>query len=404
MTIILNPANTYPPKTNPANADPIKQQTAAVISALDSALSPYGWNAKWQQAYEHFIEAHPQPPSAPGPQALFQPARLLVDHGSRFLVRTPLGESWMQRPLDGALTLAVGDWVVCTRDPFDDETVHFKGLLPRATKFSRAAAGSKVKEQILAANIDTVFLVQSLNHDFNLRRLQRYLIAAWESGARPVVVLTKADLITMEAHLDEKLQAVEGVAIGVPIVPVSALTHKGLEALNPYLGMGTTVALLGSSGVGKSTLINTLIGQERLATQDIRTDDSKGRHTTTHRELVILEGGAVLVDTPGMRSFALWDAEEGIAQVFGDVEALMAQCQFKDCDHRRTSGCAVQRALTEGQLPYGHYESWQKLQKEQRLLESKLKRKEKALDKQQAAWKQKKPQRSDIIKRALSEY
>lgn len=383
-------------------------------------LESLGWDSRWQQAYDAFIWASGTPKNhsdtiqmnhcgdiPTGNSAQQMPARILLDHGQRFLVSATDGERWVSRPTPLHMPpegLAAGDWIIVSQDPYSTDTAHFVACLPRRTKFSRLAPGNKVQEQILAANIDVLFLVQSLNKDFNLRRLQRYLIAAWESGARPVVVLTKSDLCQDPTQLEDKLQQVESVAPGVDIVAVSALQHEGLESLEPFLGQGKTVALLGSSGVGKSTLINTLVGKAMLATQGIREDDSKGRHTTTHRELVPLQGGGILIDTPGMRSFALWESEAGMQQVFGDVEALARDCQFVDCDHQHTSGCAIQQALAAGTLEQGQYINWLKLQKEQRILDNKIRRKERLLDKQQASWRKKKPHRADVIKRAMQEY
>ena len=362
-------------------------------------LNNYGWNSERELAWHQMLQTQIN-------AAALVPARIVLDHGERLMVIEPQGEAWLQRPSEAQCkeTLAVGDWLAVSRDAFTANQVHFHELLPRTAKFSRSAAGTKVMEQILATNIDTVFLVQSLNHDFNLKRLERYLIAAWESGAKPVVVLTKSDLCTDELQLNRKLGQVREVALGVDCIPVSALNRTGLEALDPYMQPGQTIVLLGSSGVGKSTLVNTLLGEDLLATQEIRGDDSKGRHTTTHRELVLLENGALLVDTPGMRSLSLWEADYGIMQVFGDVEALMASCQYSNCDHKRTDGCAVQKALKSGQLSEIHYENWIKLQKEQRILANKLIRKEKNLERQQDQWKQKKPQRSQALRNALYEY
>jgi ribosome biogenesis GTPase len=236
-----------------------------------------------------------------------------------------------------------------------------RGILPRISKFSRKVAGSVVEEQNVAANMNTVFLVMALNQDFNVRRLERYLVLAWESGADPVVLLSKADSCD---RIKESVAEVESVAIGVPIHVISSLDNKGLDALAPYFGEGQTAALQGSSGVGKSTLINRLVGSDVQATGDIRRSDDRGKHTTTRRELIALPGGGLLIDTPGMRELQLWEADGGLDASFRDVEQLAVRCRFTDCRHDREPGCAVQEALADGSLDYGRYRSYMKLQRE----------------------------------------
>jgi ribosome biogenesis GTPase len=262
----------------------------------------------------------------------------------------------------GAAYPAVGDWVlVHLPGPTPEHgAARIERLLERRTKFSRKEAGNRSAEQVIASNIDTVFLVQSLNRDLNLRRLERYLALLWESGAEPVVVLSKADLCPdREAAVAE----VEAVAHGVSVLVLSAVTGEGLEEVGRYLGEGATVALVGSSGVGKSTLVNALLGEERMAVRDIR-DDDRGRHTTTSRHLILLPGGGILIDTPGMRTVILWEGEEGIETTFGDIEALAASCRFTDCTHDTEPGCAVQAALADGTLEAARYRSYQKLLRE----------------------------------------
>ncbi|RHW42340.1 ribosome small subunit-dependent GTPase A [Neobacillus notoginsengisoli] len=262
---------------------------------------------------------------------------------------------------------AVGDWVILSsRIEEGKGTIH--GILPRFSKFSRKAAGQTAEEQIVAANIDTVFLVNSLNDDLNLRRIERYLLLAWESGANPVVILSKADLCE---DVGAKVAEVEAVAIGVPIIPVSAEMNEGLDRLAPFLKPGKTVALLGSSGVGKSTLTNSLLGEKRQAVKEIREDDDKGRHTTTHRELILLPNGAVLIDTPGMRELQLWDSQDGLSGAFGDIEELAELCKFRDCRHTDEPGCAVQAAILRGDLPEDRLASYNKLQRELAYIERK---------------------------------
>ena len=253
---------------------------------------------------------------------------------------------------------AVGDYVMVSCADPDTAIIH--QVLPRKSLFVRKAAGTSKTEQAVAANIDTVFLCMSLNNDFNLRRLERYLAVAWESGADPVVVLTKADLC---ADLPQKQREVETIAMGVDILTTSAMELEGYRQIMPYITEGRTVAFVGSSGVGKSTLINRLLGEERLTTDGLRKDD-KGHHTTTHRELLFLPNGAMVIDTPGMRELGMWDAASGVEQTFTDIEALAAQCRFRNCSHTSEPGCAVRAAIRSGELDSGRWQSYQKLKNE----------------------------------------
>ncbi|MBS4177987.1 ribosome small subunit-dependent GTPase A [Lederbergia citrea] len=262
---------------------------------------------------------------------------------------------------------AVGDWVVMTVRPEEGKaTIH--AILPRKSKFSRKVAGVTTEEQIVAANVDHVFIVAALNADFNVRRIERYMLTAWESGANPVIVLSKADLCD---DVDEKVRKTETVAIGVPIHVVSAEQNIGLEGLSAYLEKGRTIALLGSSGVGKSTLVNAFTGKESLKTGGIREGDDRGRHTTTHRELIVLDQGGILIDTPGMRELQLWEADTGLGQGFADIEVLGEQCKFRDCQHNGEPGCAVGQAITDGELDLERFKSYLKLQKELAYLDRK---------------------------------
>lgn len=256
---------------------------------------------------------------------------------------------------------AVGDWVVIEPLPGNDARALIHAVLPRRTKFSRKAAGEQLLEQIVAANIDTVFLVSSLDANFNLRRIERYLAAARASGAQPVIVLNKADL-TAEAA--QRRAEVDAIARGTPIVVTSALKRGGVKPLRAWLKPRTTVAFLGSSGVGKSTLINELVGDEILATQEVRAIDGKGRHTTTMRELVISPDGVLIIDTPGMRELQPWQADEALEDVFADLRALTWRCKFTDCSHTTEPGCAVQAALADGSLDPARWHSYLRLQQE----------------------------------------
>ena len=233
--------------------------------------------------------------------------------------------------------------------------------LPRRTFFSRREPGPVPRDQAVAANFDYVFIMQSLNLDFNPKRLERYLTLAWQSGATPVILLTKADLV--EDYWDYLTQ-VDRVAVGVNIHVVSAHTGYGLSRLNAYLQPGKTVVFLGSSGVGKSSLVNALAGEEIMAVSAIREDDSKGRHTTTHRQLIRLQSGVMIIDTPGMRELGMWDVSEGLDQAFADVESYLGKCRFSDCKHEREPGCAIRAAIEAGQLDISRWESYQKLSEE----------------------------------------
>lgn len=309
------------------------------------------------------------------------PARIIADFGQKLKVITELGECYALRPRqDQKLeqAFAVGDWItIHTPNQQLETTIH--SVLTRKSKFSRAAAGIEMKEQIVASNIDVVFLVQSLNHNFNLKRLERYLITAWESGAIPVVILTKKDLC---ADAESYIEKTRDFAPGVDVFAVSNVTGEGIDDIKSYFKPGKTVALLGSSGVGKSALTNSIMGEYVAKTSEIREKDSKGRHTTTHRELVLLENGGMIIDTPGMRTLCLWEAEEGMQHVYGDIESLVKQCRFKDCKHQNEPGCAVKQAIYRGSLTTERWESWQKLQKEIRMVDAKIRRKERIIEKQ----------------------
>lgn len=294
-------------------------------------------------------------------------ARVIHEEKNRYRMHDGEREFWAEmsgrlyhQAQDRADLPAVGDWVIA-HAPDDSDVALIQQILERQSKFSRNQAGDETREQIVAANIDTVFLVTALNQDFNLRRLERYLVLSWESGASPVVVLTKADLCDDPTPY---LQDVASIAMDVPVHVVSALAGTGLDALDPYLGEGHTIALLGSSGAGKSTLVNALIGEDVQITQDIREDDDKGRHTTTSRKIFFLPQGGLLLDTPGMREIQLWEGGEGLQQTFQDIEDLAEQCRFRDCQHNNEPGCAIRAAIGNGTLDPQRLASYRKLDRE----------------------------------------
>ncbi len=277
----------------------------------------------------------------------------------RHLVETPAGFP------------AVGDWVAVSPTAEMDRCI-IHGLLKRKSGFSRKAAssggmpesGGRTDEQMLAANVDTVFLVSGLDGDFNSKRIERHLAAAWDSGAAPVILLNKADICD---NVEEYLEEINSVAFGVPVLVISAQENRGLEALEPYLNSAQTTVFLGSSGVGKSTIINRLLGEDRIKTQAVREYDSRGRHTTTHRQMLFLPGGGIVIDTPGMRELQIWD-DGGLSKAFADVEELIGDCRFNDCRHETEPGCAVREAIRDGRLSEDRYLRYMKLQKENRFL------------------------------------
>ncbi len=325
-------------------------------------LKTFGWD-------DHFADLF-----APYAEQGLTPGRVSVQHRGAYDVLTEVGElrcdirgRLFEEASSPAELPAVGDWVAVSTRP-DENAGTVEAVLPRRTRFSRKTAWTATEEQVIAANIDVVFIVSSLNEELSLRRLERYLILARESGALPVVMLTKADL-----HPDPGAAAAEVsmIAMDSPVIAISSRDGTGLDLVRSYLGPGVTAALLGSSGVGKSTLVNTLAGSDLLETKEIR-DDGKGRHTTTRRELIQLPGGGLIIDTPGMRELQLWAADDGLEETFEDVTSLFALCKFSDCAHDAEPGCAVKAAIADGTLPRERWESYLKLQGELEHLERRV--------------------------------
>lgn len=261
---------------------------------------------------------------------------------------------------------AVGDWVLFDYIEKENKAI-IKDILPRKSKFSRKVAGQQTQEQIIASNVDFAFIVCALNYDFNLRRIERYLSLVWQSGATPVVILTKSDLCS---DVQDKVLDVENIAFGVDVHAISNISAEGITFLQKYFVNNKTVVLLGSSGVGKSSLINNLAKEEIMKVNVLRNGIEKGRHTTTHKQMIVLPDGGLIIDTPGIRELQLWDAQDGISQTFNDIEELAKTCKFSDCKHENEPGCAVQKAIANGILEKERLENYNKVQKEQKYLTS----------------------------------
>ena len=343
------------------------------VPVVDLAL--YGWDPRWAEAFAPF--------AAEG----LSPARVAIEYNHLLRLYTAGGDLRAQH--SGKLLhtaagrhamAAVGDWVAVRTRP-GEGTATIEAILPRRSHFSRKAAGELTEQQVVAANIDVVFIVMGLDRDYNPRRLERYLVLAKESGARPQVLLSKADLSdTVDAQLDES----RATAPGVDVYAVSVRDGRGVDTVRAAISPGQTGALLGSSGAGKSTLINALLGHEMLATADVRASDSRGRHTTRHRQLVPMPGGGLLIDTPGMRELQLWTVPDAPQASFEDIDALAEGCHFSNCQHRSEPRCAVREAAAEGRLDASRLESFHKLQEEARALGAKQDVRERVQERAQA--------------------
>ncbi len=332
-------------------------------------LHVLGWNARWAELF------------APYQSQAVEPARVVAEHRGAYQVEThegarsaTLGGRLRHTATTRSELPAVGDFVaVRAADGSAGASTVVDAVLPRRTAFVRRAAGTRSEDQVVAANVDFVFVMVGLDGDFSVRRTERYLAAVWESGATPVILLNKADLCdALDARTDDALR----VGMGVSVHALSAVRADGLDALGPYLRLGTTVGIVGSSGVGKSTLLNRLLARDAQVTAPVRAHDSRGRHTTTRRELFVLPGGGIVIDTPGMRELQLsasageGHAASGVETVFADIEELAERCRFGDCTHEAEPGCAVRDALARGHLDASRLVSYEKLMKEVRYEEA----------------------------------
>jgi len=349
-----------------------------------SRLESLGWTPVFEAHWQEHLRRMASEPAAAGAGAPPFSARVVAEE--RGLVRLQTGPEepfWGQltgRAREGEIP-AAGDWVVCTRGPMDPRA-RIHAVLPRRTCLTRRAAGRQDRPQVLAANVDVAFIVTSLDADFNTRRVDRYLTTIWDGGARPVVLLTKLDLCEDAAVY---MREMEAAAPGVAVLALSAVTGAGMEALEAQLRPAETAVLLGSSGTGKSTLINRLMGEGVAITGPIRAGDGRGRHTTTSRHLWSLASGALIVDTPGMRELQLWADEAGFARAFGDVSEVARACRFTDCRHEAEPGCAVRAALADGSLPPDRLASYVKLGREMAFQARKADRAEASREKER--WK-----------------
>lgn len=315
------------------------------------------------------------------------PGRVILEHKHSYRVMTEYDE-WLGT-ISGNFAFnasmrkdypAIGDWVLVEKMPGEEKCIIHK-LLPRQSIFSRKMAGMEIDEQIVASNVDIIMIVMSVNHDYNERRLERYTTAAWNSGATPIIVLTKIDLCD---DLEHYIELTQRVAFGIDIYPISTFTGQGIESLKNLLLPHKTAALMGSSGVGKSTLTNAFIDADKMLVQEIREDDSRGRHTTTHRALFAIPNGGIIIDTPGMRELQLWDTGDALESSFSDIEELSATCRFRNCSHKKEPGCAVQNALQNGILTHARFDSYLKLQKEAAYIDKKIKAQALLVERQQS--------------------
>lgn len=337
------------------------------------SLLRWGWNSYFETMW------------ANGERGNAVAARVIAQHRKYWRVAGDFGEFWAEAAgklrlaaEEGAEWPAVGDWVAVELQGANSAAA-IRAVLPRRSRFVRKSPGKQIQEQVIAANVDTALLVSAVDGDFNPRRVERYLAQCWESGARAVIVLNKADVCT---GWRDRAREMERAALGTSVCVVSAKTEQGLDELKKFLTPAETVTLLGSSGVGKSTIVNRLLGEALQVVQPVREGDSRGRHTTSTRELFVSPGGALVIDTPGLRELQLWDADEGVSRAFAEIDSLGAQCRFSDCRHEAEPGCAVQAALEAGTLDEARFENHRKLLREQEFLRRKIDAEARQLEKQ----------------------
>ncbi|MFJ9797023.1 ribosome small subunit-dependent GTPase A [Streptomyces sp. NPDC101145] len=334
--------------------------SSSFTSTSSSPLSSYGWDTHWEAEFAPYAE-----------RGLLPGRVVRVDRGQCDIATAEgvvRADTAFVTPHDPLRVICTGDWAAV--DPVGGEPRYVRAYLPRRTAFVRSTSSKRSDGQILAANVDHAIVAVSLATELDLGRIERFLALGWESGAQPLVVLTKADLVPDPVGLSYLVQDVETTAPGVPVLPVSSATGEGVDVLRAVISGGTSV-LLGVSGTGKSTLANTLLGEDAMAVQAVRDIDGKGRHTTTTRNLFALPGGGVLIDTPGLRGVGLWDAGTGVGQVFSEIEELAASCRFHDCAHAAEPGCAVLAAVEDGTLPERRLDSYRKLLRENQYIVAK---------------------------------